>query len=654
MKFTKPIIFGISFALLGGLGIGGILSARNEAKVVKADGPVTISNLDEFKVVFDKGASYNSRDIELTADIDISSWLGNVDNGEGRTCGMAGTYTGTFNGNGHILYGGANTGGADHGVLFHFVTGTVKDLVFDCSNNASAVGSLAYGANGTFKNVTIINRSNACNTVGGFGRVCEGGTFENCNVHFVLSGGANTLHFAATTGSGPASVVNCYYSTSDGQGITANGATKVTLNNTLERDLTISVNENVPLGGIYGLPASYAIDDGTKASIANGVVTGLAAGSTTITATLATSPVDYTADFANVLETINLTVEEGVSPVSNVELDQEQVDLYAGQSITITASLTGRGYLSVDWTCTNNTNFEMEENAQNELEVTITAISEGTTTITVEVVSTNSVNFTDSAVINCLATTPFEIFFAVKDGFTNLGADGVGVILFHGSLSNPASAELVTTNVKMKIGDVITTVFRAEFQLEAIGITNTASNNCFMQLCGKINTGARWGVGNTEISGASNFANGVFYTITDWSKGDSTYTKLGSAENFKAAKSFYETNVNRAEGTNSICAITTDQTALGNLISAYGELSNDVRSVLDLFYEVSNAGKEITSTFGETMEYLTNFYNNVYANHGILAIVGNNNYALIILLSTIVVVIAFGAFIVIRRRRLAK
>lgn len=638
----KLLVIGASALLLLGAASAGLISANRSVKETKADA-LTISNLDDFKAVFDKAATNNSRDIELLADLDISSYLGEVDGG--GACGMAGTYTGTFDGNGHIIYGGNSSGGADHGILFHFVSGTVKNLILDWTHEGSAAnGGLCYGPNGTFENVTIVTRANGGNTIGAFGRNSNGGTFTNCNVHFIV-GSANTFS-AISSVLADQTVSNCKYSVTTGD-IAAQGFSKVTMQNINEqKSAVIGVPEQ--LGGFYGLPVTWTSSDSNVATVSGDTVTPVAAGTVTLTGTLTNSPVAYATQYGALTRTIELKIS-GAAPVTGVSIDDGDSSVMEGKTIKRTATLVGNEYTSIEWTSSNE---DVATVSSNGTEVTITGVGEGTSTIEVAVKSENGTTYKASTNIMVTGATKMRVYFGIKNGFTNLG-DKYSLYAHGGQVTDNLHFNLEDTGYQFTYGvdyadthaDYDCDLYYTDINLDAIGI-DAAEEHFFVQLRNRGN--AAWGAAGQLFY--DNRESGYVLSLgTDWS-GGSPVINLGTASDMDVVLDFCvdvmksETIPLDNQGTTADC-----ESNYNTAITEVAKLTDAQRLLFKgtQYYErlqkwaIANGTTFSINDQGQIGS----------SNQLTVSSVSKNNTAIIVIVSAVIAVTLCGAALLIRRKK---
>jgi len=128
---------------------------------------------------------------------------------------------------------------------------------------------------------------------------------------------------------------------------------------------------------------TWTSSDNTIATVANGVVTAISAGTATITVT--------TQD-GNLTATSVVTVNPAIVPVTGVTLNQTTATLTAGENITLTATVLPANATNrnVTWTSNNTSVATVNNNG------VVTAVSVGTATITV---ATEDGNFTATSAI---------------------------------------------------------------------------------------------------------------------------------------------------------------------------------------------------------------------------------------------------------------
>ena len=199
-------------------------------------------------------------------------------------------------------------------------------------------------------------------------------------------------------------------------------------------DVTVTIGETANITNLVVLPAdatnpavTYTSNDETIATVENGVVTGVAVGTTTITIAAT--------DGSGVTATINVTV----NGIDVTGITAEDVEVVTGETATITYTVapTNATDQSVTFTVADATIATVDENGVvtgmgvGETTITIASVSnpEVTATITVTVTSNpDAVQFTVTAPANALPgdVITVEAYMAAPasgnyDGFTSLG-----------------------------------------------------------------------------------------------------------------------------------------------------------------------------------------------------------------------------------------
>ena len=152
--------------------------------------------------------------------------------------------------------------------------------------------------------------------------------------------------------------------------------------------------------GVTETGLSWTSSDNTKATVSSsGVVTGVAEGTVTITAT-------STADgCSNVKKTVQVTVK--AVAVTGISVDPESVTMEVGGSETVTASVTPQSVSQVVTAVSANT--DIATVTVNGSEVIISSVAEGTTTVTITSEADNSFSKTVNVTVNPVAITGVAI-----------------------------------------------------------------------------------------------------------------------------------------------------------------------------------------------------------------------------------------------------
>ena len=152
--------------------------------------------------------------------------------------------------------------------------------------------------------------------------------------------------------------------------------------------------------GVTETGLSWTSSDNTKATVtSSGVVTGVAEGTVTITAT-------STAEgCSNVKNSVQVTVKPVA--VSAIAVDNDDVTMEVGGSETVTATITPQSVSQAVTAVSSNT--DVATVTVNNNEIIISSVDEGTTTITVTSVADANFTTTISVTVNPVAITGVEV-----------------------------------------------------------------------------------------------------------------------------------------------------------------------------------------------------------------------------------------------------
>lgn len=404
---------GFSLLAFGAMAVTGIgasmINSVHNPKIAKAE-TVEISNLDDFKRIFNKGAAYCSADINLTADIDVSSYMDSVRTGQS---GMAGEYSGTFNGNGHVIYGigtETNTWGANVGALFNIVgpNATIKNLVIDWTACRDNIGSIGYQNQGTLENVTVITRvPGNPNSFGAFFAQNSGGTYKNCNSHFIITGGMGGSVGAVSFGGAPSAdkVINCSftrYTSGSGNTAAANNLqnfTQVQLSSVYSgAEKALTVGETLDLTSYtMGIPGTWT-SNSESVTVDSGFVTGVSSGEATVTATMDER---YSSYYPNTSAEFKIVVGSATD-VTGVSIKEESLSIGETKQGALNASLTGTNYESITWYSEDEETVSVEGNG---LSAVVTGVKAGNTNVGIRVVSSDGNTYSASVNVEVLSYT---------------------------------------------------------------------------------------------------------------------------------------------------------------------------------------------------------------------------------------------------------
>jgi hypothetical protein len=164
---------------------------------------VEIGTYEQFKAFFNGSAENTTKNAVLTADIvgdDIS-----------RAMGMAGEYTGIFEGQGHTI-----SHYKTNQSLFN-IMGTnaqVRNVNLELNHTGSGFGTIAFQNGGSITNCEVtVTIDGAQNTFGGVALVGTSGYFTDCHVNFIINNDqCNTFYPICQNDGGASHITNCSYS----------------------------------------------------------------------------------------------------------------------------------------------------------------------------------------------------------------------------------------------------------------------------------------------------------------------------------------------------------------------------------------------------------------------------------------------------------
>lgn len=202
---------------------------NNDHEYVIPANAIEIGTVAQFKQFFDKAASHNNSNGVLINDIDLNGYeLGQ---------GMAGEYSGIFEGQGHKISNFKGKG------LFNIIKpgSEVRNVKVEIEPTMSAGGIIASINHGLVKNVSIMAFVKVgINSYGGISQIGSG-EFVNCHVDWIFSGdgvGSNTIHAIVQDDSGK-KITNCSW--------TQNGSTSAVVSQG-----NAEVTHNLPREGALG------------------------------------------------------------------------------------------------------------------------------------------------------------------------------------------------------------------------------------------------------------------------------------------------------------------------------------------------------------------------------------------------------------------
>lgn len=633
-----------------GVGSGVILLEQKDIVQTHASDVVEVGDVATFKSVFDGSAAYYNRNIKLTADIDYGG-------GDAVGLRMAGSFSGTLDGNGHTI---SNI--KLNQAFFNLVTGTVKDLTFNCTSTGSGFGGLAYAADtgSTFTNVTVNATFGAALNNWGPIAFWSKGTISDCKAYITIPtayAAANTLFHMARADSGSVFTNDLYKVTGTGSFLadptgvsemtTVSAATvadvSVAATSTATATATLTGNDYDHIKWVVG-NTSIATVASTTTKTNSVAINGLVVGSTTLTATVYADAAEAT----SLAETnATITVTNG-SPVSAISLSGT-ASIAEGLTENITGSLTGNLYDHIDWSSSSTANATI---AGNGLSATLTAVARGSVTITAKVYdSASALLATGTLDITITAPSGFTIYFLDQQA-DNTTHNSASVFVYNpGDIDNAAATRVTDNgaNVRFRMADPADSAVK-NWIVWSYFVNITAhpsvTTGSYVQL--SYNGVGRWGAGMN----LGTITQDIFCVSP--AVGSAAPTKLGSAwtsENFRAVMTYAAGTIYGSswrDADNSICYKKNNQTTLKTLIDGYDALSTDVKAITD---SLNDSTTSYTATYGETMVVLKSLYTSGNQANTIFSSDNKDNTALIAAIAGFsVVAVAAGTFILLRKK----
>jgi hypothetical protein len=444
---TKTTFIAVLAAATMTAGIGTAVIFNN-ALPTKAGSTVTVSNLAEFKSVFDGGAGHVGDTINLTADIDYGG-------GDAVGLRMAGSFSGTLNGNGHTI-SNINLNQS----LFNLISGTVKDLTLECTSTGSGFGGLAYATDtgSKIQNVTVNATVGA--SINSWGPIAfwNKGTISDCRANITVSSaasGSNTLFHIARNDGG--TFTNDIYTVTGGSA-TMFAADPTGVSEAVNVSAVSVADAEVAVGNTAALTATltgniydhikWVVADTTKATVASATTTtntvslsGVAAGSTTVTAYVYADAAEATLLATSTAAAITVT---NATPVSAIALDQSALSLKNGTTGALNATLTGNTYTSIVWASADTSVATVSGSG---LAATVTSVAEGgPVNITVTVVSASG-TFSASCAVTVTAPAGFTIYVLDQQA-DNTTHNSASIFVYNSGDIDNAAMTRVTENSK--------------------------------------------------------------------------------------------------------------------------------------------------------------------------------------------------------------
>jgi len=235
-----------------------IKAGQRNAVTIKMNIEVTlISNRIELERIGTDSTTLAGKYL-LIADIDLSGspWT--------PIGASANPFTGTFDGNGHIISGLTIDSTSDKypGFIGYIDTGTVKNLglvnvyIYNTdSNNGNGAGGIGYNKDGTIQNCYVTGSITGYSYVGGISGYNNGGTIENCYTTADIT--VTTGNAGGITGNNWGTIKNCYATGSITNGTGAGGglAGYNTGGNTISN--SVALNSAITGNGTSGRIANF-------------------------------------------------------------------------------------------------------------------------------------------------------------------------------------------------------------------------------------------------------------------------------------------------------------------------------------------------------------------------------------------------------------
>jgi hypothetical protein len=630
-----------------GVGSSVALMATDAIDQAKAADTVQVGDLATFKSVFDGGAGSVAKNIELTADIDYGG-------GDAVGLRMAGSFSGTFNGNGHTI---SNI--TLNQAFFNLVTGTIENLTFNCTSTGSGFGGLAYAIDtgGKVSNVTINATFGAALNNWGPVAFWSKGTISDCKAYITIPtayAAANTLFHMARNDSGSTFTNDLYKVTGTGsfladptgvsEMVTVSAATvanvSVAATATATATATLTGNDYNHIKWVVG-DTSIATVSSASTTTNTVTVNGVVAGSTTLTATVYGDAAEAT-KLAEATATITVTAG---SAVSGVALSKTTTTLKAGLTEAITATLTGDLYDHVTW-ASDATSYATVSGSG--LSATIAAVAVGTTNISVTVFnSSNTVLATASCAVTVQAPDGFNLYLLEQLNWSVAYA-----FLYNGGPDTAMAMTKVQSNskdVSFRIADTTDGGTVKNYNVWKLFVNTTAypaiTSSSFAQFYNM--TAGRWGSG-VQLG---TITDGVIMVLPVTApqtgyKSSWTEANLNSALTY-AATTIYGSDWRDTSG--SICSKTTDTATIKSLYDTYNALGTDVKAIVDSLNDSTTA---YNATYGETMAMLHKYYPSGSGTNTIQSTEDKDNAALIAAIAAMgVIALGAGAFIIARKKQ---
>lgn len=644
---TKTTFIAVLAAATMTAGVGTAVIFNNFASPVKADTPVSIGTLAQLKTYFDGGAANNGNSATLTADIDLNG---------AYVSGMAGTFTATFNGNGHKIYNGAV---AANNSLFNFIgsTGVLKNLTLDVTVTGAVVRPVSYQNNGTIQDCTAVLRTGAAsvNNVAAYAYLAGDGTYTNLYTDWVVNHAGADWLCSIYRDQASTKVTGSYYtmngSVASSANFQADGMTKSTAVNYLN---PTSASLSTTIGGtaaqvveafgtvntsVEAVSADTGVATVSGTSISGYTVAGVAAGSTSVTFTVVSATGTYS--FVTPVTVV------ASAPVSAVALDKSSASVYESKTVALTATLTGTEYSSISWASDATAYATVSGSGVN---ATVTGVAAGSANITVTVVSTSGTYSASCAVtVNPRVIVPVYLLESKKTEAKTTYWDQAWVSPYGELTTGLVKMNAVTVNgnqVYFRFANpgnksTVDQFKLWEYDLDVTGKTMTYTNS-WVQFSSGVGL---WGAGFQITSAAGNVAI-LGYT------GSAAPSAFGyTVAELKEALTYAGTTVYSGSWrvSDSICYLVdgAHETARLAAVNGYKALSTNGKTVAA---KLDDSTAAYTATLGDTLTLLNGGTAPSYA---ISSLSDYGNYIPWIIVS-VASMIAVGGFFFLRSKKHAR
>ncbi len=700
MTKKKTIITSLGlFAAAALIGVGGALALTampNEVNALTVDekGYTLIYTKEDLDTVLDD-AQYNGKNIRLMNDIDY----GGVQLGPVNQYGFEG-YTGTFDGNGHTIYGISTQ---VNSCLFQTIdtNAVVKDLSVELVNN-NGIGGDFYGLcwtnNGTVENVKVVidTKGAATNSAAAFSYSSpEGSTYIDCDAIFI-AGGGNTMfsYFRDAKTSNP-TFENCTYKAINATGSTIGGFWEGTTNThdgiseaqsvvhayVTEKtvELVAGTEYEVTATGI-GLSAEGTAvweSDSELITISNDSTTGATLTATEAIAEPATVTVTYTDGEATESAKILVTAI-AATDVSAIEITapegSEEIEL--DETVELTAALTGTVYESITWESSNPDVVSVAQSEEDPLKATITglAISSEPVTITATVKVNDETSYSDEFTVNAVTELDgFYVSVLIADG-SGQATNTAGVYIneaWSGAGKNQFfQGEYLTINgtdkAKANVESGEATILRSFIPTRLLH-DDQIGYVTHIQF-GTKEVEGYWGTAfrvdnfawNTSTHEWNNVSLEIYQTDKGWDTRtlSSEYTAAFDYlfENFDGVRTT-GTDYEGHELPDSICGILDDAEKLDAILTGYEALTEEAKAVLETVKDPLKSDPESTNTISDTIAMLiseSNAASGKYAANALNPTSGFNTNAVIVLVTFGAAALLLTSYFIVKRKRQAK